>query len=71
MRKRSKYRRYVCADCGKATMLALRTFDRAGRPRCVACGSIRLDPGASATDTLAAGHDAHDAQVDLMGHKAV
>ena len=42
-------------------MLPLRAFDRRTRPRCAVCGSLRLDPGVSAAETLAVGHEAHQA----------
>ena len=61
MTKRARFRKYVCADCGKGTMLPLRAFDRRTRPRCAVCGSLRLDPGVSAAETLAVGHEAHQA----------
>ena len=55
MKPKARYRKYVCYDCGKGQLLPLRAFDRKTRPRCSACGSIRLDPGDSAAETLAEG----------------
>jgi DNA-directed RNA polymerase subunit RPC12/RpoP len=37
-------RKYRCADCGADRMVHWVERNRASRPRCLACGSQRLDP---------------------------
>lgn len=45
---------YVCQECQARQTLKAGEFDRAARPRCVGCGSVRLEP---ATRPLLRQHD--------------
>ena len=36
--------KYVCEDCGATQYVGLLMFERAARPRCMNCGSVRLEP---------------------------
>jgi DNA-directed RNA polymerase subunit RPC12/RpoP len=36
-------RLYECGDCKERHYLAWRDFNRAARPRCAGCGSVRLE----------------------------
>lgn len=44
MANRKGQRKYRCDDCGATRMLHWVELNRASRPRCMACGSQRLEP---------------------------
>lgn len=55
----TKFRRlYRCLECGKGTYFSQREENRAGRLRCTACGSARLEPSAAGAGRQAATNDA-------------
>ena len=36
--------KYVCEDCFSETRVSRKERDRAARPRCIECGSVRIVP---------------------------